>query len=523
MYIDENSTPALIALQEVVNAYIVKRKNRLGDVAKTHFNNEVAGFTTEAQLLLGQVTDIQNFFYSLSSQMYDIWEAELPLGVTGELVTMIPYSGAPNTEYMHVSDSYSLAEVHLKDTSTAEYTEYKNLLDALTNNSLYSKLYSGSAKILSAFYKEIVPGVFVHQTPIEVDDTSMTVIGPMVEGYVSNSTNELPLNGSDSTAPNMEGYLLRIFKYERIKKEFFETIDDNAAYKFYVVFNPEITLGCNIICELIQFVVNYLLAIIKKLLMMLIYWLIDYLVPDWLKNLIRLILYKLKCFLMMAYNVSSDPEKNRLLKIDNTFDAFMEAIKNRVQLYPYDACAKTALENATAEAALDNDDTSDATSDTQVEAAVAHEISIFFANVDLTQLQAISRYNYEDIKIVIKKDMAATLNNLIIRDYDDVLTGPSATDITIDVNAYDPEVDVDTAEHWYITTAANGDIIINNLDLSLLNTAMTMVSTDSYKSTATVTDKYDAHIVSNRYSTLNVASSVIQLQENILYCEMHLA
>lgn len=354
---------------------------------------------------------------------------------------------------------------------------------------------------------------------IEIKDKMIKILDSYTEAASSvlndfESTDyQTPSTTKKTASPSLMTLLLRIFKYERVKKEYFLTIDNNIAYKFYVTFIPEIKLGCNLICELIQFVINYLLAIIKKLMMIIVYWLIDYLVPDWLKNLVRLILYKLKCFLMIAYNYSEDEDKNRILKIDRTYTSFMDSIRNRIELYPYDACAKTAIDNAIADAAADYEDNVNDNLDTQVDTAVSHILDIYFAGPDLSILQSISKYNYKDVKIVIKKDSLATLSNLVIKDYEDTLTGPSATDLTAAVNGYNPEAEIDTSAHWYLTTAANGDIIVNNLDLSLLKTALAMVSTNSTKSTADIPEKYDSHVVSNRYSTLNVTSSIIQLQD----------
>ncbi len=512
MYLDTNNHK-LAVLQEIVNAYIIDRKNLLGNVAKIAFNNDIEIFTTSVEDLKDNVGYIHGLFYSVKEEVASEWRINLPEGTTGEIVPYLPETYAPDTEYLLITQLYRLTVDAIKD-DASHYSDYLGYLNNLTANNAYTKIFATTMKLLSVVFQEIMPGIYVHKVPKTESSSTEGVLDRAVDAILETRPVELELSESNSTSQNIEGYLLRMFKYERIKKEYFVMIDDNVAYKFYVVFNPEIKLGCNLICELIQFVVNYLLAIIKKLLMIIIYWLIDYLVPDWLKNLIRLILYKLKCFLMMAYNVSSDEDKNRLLKIDNTYDSFMEAIKNRVALYPYDACAKTAIENAEAEAAEDNDDTSDATSDTQVDTAVAHELGIYFANADLTRLQAISRYNYESVKIVINKDSLATLSNLVVKDYDDTLNGPSATDLSALVNGFDPEIDPVITDNWYITIAANEDVIINNLDLSLLNTAMTMISTDSYKSTADVTDKYDAHVVSNRFSTLNVATSVIQLQDS---------
>lgn len=491
-------------LQKIVNDYIIKRKNLLGDIAKKGFNNDVENLADKMTKIKEDMLTLGTL-YSTNFQLIKEEEIAAAAPAPVEFVSFYPSTQFGDTVYI----TYSNINDQVKAIIEADET-YIETIDRVANNSLYQPV----DKQVSLIWDVLLPGIYWNSAFPE------TMLTNDVQQIIDHYTEEvslifLPLDGATSAAPTIEGRLLRVFKMERVKKEYFETIDDNVAYNFYIVFNPELTLGCNIICELIQFVVNYLLAIIKKLLMMLVFWLIDYLVPDWLKNLIRLILYKLKCFLMMAYNVSDDEDKNRLLKIDKTYDRFMEAIRNRVDLYPYDACAKTALENATAEAALENTDTTDATNPNIQDAAVAHELEVYFANADLSKAQTISRYNYTDVKIVLKKDSLGTISNLVVKDFEDTLTGASATDLSAVINAYDPTAEVVITDHWYITTASNGDLIINNLDLSSLTTPTSMVSADSYKSTADVTDKYDSNVVNNRYSTLNVGSGVIQLQDDL--------
>ena len=533
-YVIPGGITELNSLLSIVHIYLAKRKSILGELSISQVVTDLeematVEYTSDTSASTIVTSSAKAIVLELNEEVHDKFQFNINFFITsiaeggaGGTIVPFPTGGQLELTYMEIWTSTLNDYIIELDGDAIRKEQHLAKADIFRQDPQSSLIHKEMLNAGLVAHELPIVG-FIYRDPdfdysgeflgITVVQNVLDKFTEYLETFTAIYSSYVPA-AQDVTEPTLEVLLIEIFKYERIKKEYFQAIDSNVAFKFYVVDTLEIKLGCNIICELIQFVVNYLLAIIKKLLMMLVYWLIDYLVPDWLKNIIRLILYKLKCFLMMAYNVSSDPEKNRLLKIDNTYDSFMQAIKNRVALYPYDACAKTAIENASSEAAEDNTDTSDSTNPNIIEASTAHDFEIYFVDGTLRKLQSISRYNHEDIKIIIKKDPLSTLSNVIIKDYEDSLIGISATDITDIVNGYDNLAEVNQEEHFYITTTSSGDLLINNLDLSLLTSISTMVSADSYKSTADIPEKYDSHVVTNRYSTLNIAGSTIQLQDS---------
>jgi hypothetical protein len=482
-------------LQETVNEYIIRRKKLLGNIAIQTFLNEYNTTTKEKEDVITNLLTINDIFVQKYLYLQAL-EPDIDVDLT-RIYDLI------------IADSI-----------------YKSLSKDLNNNQYYIK---NIVPILTAgaFVVPInVPHLYLHKGH---DDDYDLGFNPEVSKKEFNDAldkvNSLfvinhglqvqPSKGSaDKTS---EGYMLRIFKIERLKKELFITINDNVAYRFYVTFNPEITLGCNIICELIQFIVNYLLAIIKSLLKKLITWLLDYLIPDWLKNLIRLVLYKLKCFLMMAYNLSDDEDKNRLVKIDKTYDRFLEAVKNRIQLYPYDSCAKNAIEaieeNNKNDSIEDNTNIEDSGEDTNL----SHSFNIYFADKDLNKIESISSNYSKDLTIVIEKDPHATLSGVVFRDYTDTNTGISATDFTNKLSSFKVTDKVDMTQEGYIVPVniSTGKIAIKNLDLSKIKTGKIFISGTSAKAGATKPEIFDSDLIYfNQVATNGAPPSTIILQDN---------
>jgi len=490
--------------QSIINGYIRQRKILLGGFAQKYFNKQFEFLKEEFDTCTNAANTIKNGVIQLLSQKI----SQIETGGVIKVVTDSEYDAADNTDLLYrISDiRFDILDSFEGTPYESTVTDIKEAQEIIVDNIVFNKYIKRIEKYVSV----IGPGLYF---PIADENDNIlnvydlgTVISTMYDKLLSIIT--FPdASDSDSNDTNIEGLLLRTFKYEAIKKTLFTTIDDNVAYTFYVTFTPEITIGCNIICELIQFIVNYLLAAIKKILKTLIFWLIDYLIPDWLKNIIRLILYKLKCFLMIAYM----PE--RLSKIDDTYDSFMESIKNRIALYPYDACAKKAIDNALANEAAELPDTEE-NEDTIIDVASTHVLVAEFVDEKLNTVRSISKYNYQNIKIRFKKDQLATLNNVVLKDLDDDLSGASAINLTEMVQNFDPTDEVDYDKHFYIISLNNGDLLINNLDLTLLRTESCIIQAESFKSTATQQNLNASHVITNRFTSIgNKSDSIIQLQD----------
>lgn len=112
-----------------------------------------------------------------------------------------------------------------------------------------------------------------------------------------------------------------------------EAIEESAAAR--VLFMRDMPIPCtcaDFVCMLIQTVISYILALFNELLAYLGQLLIKYLIPDSVRNLIRLVMEKVKCI----FQLFTIDETLRI--IDNAAEQLLEDLRYRVALYPSDTC-----------------------------------------------------------------------------------------------------------------------------------------------------------------------------------------
>ena len=292
----------------------------------------------------------------------------------------------------------------------------------------------------------------------------------LTQSIMSNYNSNL-INGIESNSEiNIQKWLFRIFKIEKIKEDLLILGEDQYWYDFYLAYYPDRDCTCDIICKIIQYIVNILLAYLKYWIKKFLKWLIDYLIPDWLKNIIRLIMYKLKCILEAIYI----PEN--LKEAKDLYSFLLNMVRDRIALYPEDNCVLNAIDEA-----ISNENNSNSTSSNSTglnnglnngdSSNKKNFLSILFEN---KSYQMISNFEEKrDVIIKLKFSKASSIlyfyvnvldkNNNLIRKYN----------LTNTLNTFLKNGETNPNSKFYYTKATESDNIIvyvRNLDYSQIQT-----------------------------------------------------
>ena len=97
----------------------------------------------------------------------------------------------------------------------------------------------------------------------------------------------------------------------------------------------ELIIPCtcdNILCTILNTIIQYVLGALNRLIQELVNMIIQFLIPDWVKDLIRLVKEFLKC-LGSIFGIGKT-----IADVSKAADDLLESLKGRIRLYPDDAC-----------------------------------------------------------------------------------------------------------------------------------------------------------------------------------------
>jgi len=223
-----------------------------------------------------------------------------------------------------------------------------------------------------------------------------------------------------SRQANYDNFLneyIQMLVLEKKKVIAFETLDNNVAYELRVKYFPKIPCDCNIVCELLQMIITFILGKVQELIKWVIQKVIEIIIPEWVNTLIRLILYKLKCIMEIVYM------KENMDSIDDAYKNLLESIKGRVNLYPYDACAKKALDNLTTPEEVEVAKTLLGTSTDIDTKSLDHNLKIEVLNKYYEETSLFTKEELESAFIRITFDSGASITKVSVTD--DATSAPS--------------------------------------------------------------------------------------------------
>lgn len=232
--------------------------------------------------------------------------------------------------------------------------------------------------------------------------------------------NDIPNITTTGTRYNFFYYSIKILQYESYKLTLFQLLEENVAYKFYLTEYPTIDCNCKtIVCKLIQWVMDFILYYINMFLGWLMEMLLEWLIPKWLRALIDLIIYKLKCIMEIVYMGDS------MRLIDKVYKNLLETLKSRVNNYPYKNCADGALDKAIAEIEkenatknLDNITSTNhqAVSETAKEQLKEHHVKIDFVDINKRPIATCSKNNFNTVNLMVTHDIGAEIQSITLSD-----------------------------------------------------------------------------------------------------------
>ena len=109
----------------------------------------------------------------------------------------------------------------------------------------------------------------------------------------------------------------------------------NSNEVFRIMYMKQVKIPCtcdNFTCSLLQMVVSYILGLFNELLKYLTNMIQDYLIPDFIRDMIELMFNKIKCLTSILVL------KRNLDIVENAADELLEDLKWRISLYPDDTC-----------------------------------------------------------------------------------------------------------------------------------------------------------------------------------------
>jgi hypothetical protein len=355
----------------------------------------------------------------------------------------------------------------------SDYLEYQEEINTFLLNP-FGQLFLDT--LLNEYYNEKRNfKVYIKDNVIFIDTIYFSEMITWVKDTLISNLPEITISGQQY---NFLYYSIKILQCEEYKLTLFKALEENVAYDFYLSTYPEVDCGCDtIVCKLIQMVIDFILYYVNMFLGWLMQMLLEYLIPKWLRALIDLIIYKLKCILQIVYmNDTMD-------LIDRVYENFLNNLKYRVNNYPYENCVNTALDNALAQINEDfqevtGDDTANITYDEAEDELRNHKIQIDFVDINKRPISNTSLSKFNTINIMVTYDIGAIIESVKLTDA--TVLGDSTS-----IELITQESNISKDQKIYIVDIPLDKIISGELK----------VQVKSVKSFADVPIKYDTSIL----------------------------
>lgn len=162
----------------------------------------------------------------------------------------------------------------------------------------------------------------------EIDDNAVSNTPQFIQSQINDQ-----LKSRGSTYATVYGSQKEIESIDNLIQELQDTINSNIAAR--VLYLTELKIPCtcdDFICNLIQSVVSYILSLFNELLKELTGMLLKYMIPDSIRNLVRLVLEKAAC----VYQFYTLDDKFKI--IEDAAQQLLEDLRERVELYPSNTC-----------------------------------------------------------------------------------------------------------------------------------------------------------------------------------------
>jgi len=297
----------------------------------------------------------------------------------------------------------------------------------------------------------------------------------LIDSLVDDITSKLPVDNNPSAQQdNILALNIKLLQIEQYKLNLFKILEDNVAYSFYLSHYPRVPCTCdNLVCSLLQIVIQYILQYINKMIGYILQLVLEYLIPKWLRALIDLIIYKLKCILEIVYM------KQNIDLIKKVSEDVLQSLKNRVSSYPYDGCVNKALDKALQEIKNQQKEKNLITGETDgtgtgtsaEDELLKHDVKITFVDFNKRDISLINKAHFNEVSLKVEVDIGATIKYVHL------------IDSTIPGNS--------TLTSLEIPETKNNVFYIPNLPLDKIVSGKLKAIVKSFKPTAEVKEKFD--------------------------------
>ena len=326
--------------------------------------------------------------------------------------------------YLKIEDMVTNYGLHFSSLDDIT-TNIKNKVDSIKNNNYdqYLADYKALNKMPfgNIFLEKLAnsePDAFIRSGIILLDDATGDGILSNIESELINNIPDINISG---TQYNLLYYNIKILQTESYKLTLFKIIEENVAYDFFLTYYPKIECNCaTVICKLLQWIVDFLLYYINMFLGWLIQMLLEWLIPKWLRALIDLIIYKLKCIMEIVYMGDS------MDLIDKVYKDLLEKLKYRVNNYPYKNCVDNALSDALAALRASEDqlptdpnnttNTNSLPTDAEKDALSEHHVKIEFVDINKSTIRVCTKSQFSTAGLAITFDVGAEIQSILLSD-----------------------------------------------------------------------------------------------------------
>jgi len=219
-----------------------------------------------------------------------------------------------------------------------DQTWYKQAIDYTTEVPLINQYVNYAEQMYAAFFSSY------KQIDLSFDETDARVINYANKthaaddiirskfGYTINDLINMYIEGREVLISQNLTQLHTFYRLDSLGGEILEYIYDRDGFAALMNLTTWDTLRipckCNgLICELIQYVINYLLGLLNKLIQYLVNALIDWFMKTIIGRIIKVIIAKIRC-VMMIVNYQDDKER-----LSTLVDNLIEGLKGRIKLY----------------------------------------------------------------------------------------------------------------------------------------------------------------------------------------------
>jgi len=405
------------------------------------------------------------YFDEISGDNYKAYASTQIELVASKIKTLIQrynltYEFAINTDY---SNEGELANILLTFESLEDFENYLNDLKDITNNPFGQYFLNTLLDNYKYLIYKSIKGTYIFDVSYNtlIEDTKNKLI-----------TN-LPTITISGQQYNYIYYSIKILQCESYKLTLFEVLNKNIAFDFYLTDYPEIDCGCDtIVCQLIRMVMDFILYYVNMFLGWLLQLMLDWLIPKWLRALIDLIIYKLKCVMEIVYM------KDTMSLIDRVYENFLNNLKTRVNNYPYENCANNAIEAALHQITdnYNEENGTDVTltyNDTEKELK-NHIVNVDFVDINKRPITNTTMDQWVTVNIKVTYDIGAKIQSILLSDKT-ILGDSSSTElVNQNTNVYRDQ-----------------NIYVVDIPLDKIISGKLQVLVKSYKSFADETIKYD--------------------------------